>query len=275
MNIKDFLIDNYIWIIVVIVLIIITIIGFLADKKKEKGTKEEAPAANPEGTPAEPAVAPVSPVEPTPLAAPPVANPTMTPLDPMAQVNPMNNTVPMAPAVGDVLPVMNQPVAPAVPIEPVPSANASPEPVIPPLSEQKPTFPSTAPQMVDPMSNVGLATNMPGAVEPMMAPMGLPTAPVNGMNDMTMNQNVANVMPVANNGTAPVAPAPMPIPEPVPAAANPMPIPNPVPVAPAPMPMPAPAQVPTNNTVPTEPVATPPQPINFVYGPQSNNNPNG
>lgn len=36
MNIKDFLIDNYIWILVVILLTIITIIGFLADKKKGK-----------------------------------------------------------------------------------------------------------------------------------------------------------------------------------------------------------------------------------------------
>ena len=35
MNIKDFLIDNYIYIIIVIVLIIITIIGFLADKKSK------------------------------------------------------------------------------------------------------------------------------------------------------------------------------------------------------------------------------------------------
>ena len=34
MNIKDFLIDNYIWIIVIILITIITIIGFLADKKK-------------------------------------------------------------------------------------------------------------------------------------------------------------------------------------------------------------------------------------------------
>ena len=41
MNIKDFLIDNYIYILVVILLIIITIIGFLADKNKNKGTKKK------------------------------------------------------------------------------------------------------------------------------------------------------------------------------------------------------------------------------------------
>ena len=41
MNIKNFLIDNYIYIIIVIVLIIITIIGFLADKKKSSEKKEK------------------------------------------------------------------------------------------------------------------------------------------------------------------------------------------------------------------------------------------
>ena len=42
MNIKDFLLDNYIYILIVIILIIITIIGFLADKKgKNKGSSGE------------------------------------------------------------------------------------------------------------------------------------------------------------------------------------------------------------------------------------------
>lgn len=40
MNIKDFLIDNYIWILVIILITIITIIGFLADKKS-RGKKEK------------------------------------------------------------------------------------------------------------------------------------------------------------------------------------------------------------------------------------------
>lgn len=42
MGIKEFLIQNYIWIIVIIVITIITIIGFLADKKKG-GKKKETP----------------------------------------------------------------------------------------------------------------------------------------------------------------------------------------------------------------------------------------
>ena len=42
MNIKQFLIDNYIWILAIILITIITIIGFLADKKKS-GKKNEIP----------------------------------------------------------------------------------------------------------------------------------------------------------------------------------------------------------------------------------------
>ena len=41
MNIKEFLIENYILIIVIIVLIIVTIIGFLADKKREPKEKKD------------------------------------------------------------------------------------------------------------------------------------------------------------------------------------------------------------------------------------------
>ena len=47
MNIKEFLLDNYIWIIVVILLLIITVIGFLADKKK--GPKKEKQPPQPTG----------------------------------------------------------------------------------------------------------------------------------------------------------------------------------------------------------------------------------
>ena len=46
MNFVDFLMDNYIWIIVIILITIITIIGFLADKKKNNKSKEEQPINN-------------------------------------------------------------------------------------------------------------------------------------------------------------------------------------------------------------------------------------
>ncbi|MBQ8219281.1 MAG: hypothetical protein IJZ79_05960 [Bacilli bacterium] len=47
MNIKQFLLDNYIWILVVILLLIITIIGFLADKKKGQNKKKDAEQPQP------------------------------------------------------------------------------------------------------------------------------------------------------------------------------------------------------------------------------------
>ena len=47
MNIKDFLIENYIWILVIILITIITIIGFLADKKKNGKKGTEQPVSNP------------------------------------------------------------------------------------------------------------------------------------------------------------------------------------------------------------------------------------
>ena len=53
MNIKEFLLDNYIWILVVILLSIITIIGFLADKKKgpKKSKQNNQKTLNPESIP--------------------------------------------------------------------------------------------------------------------------------------------------------------------------------------------------------------------------------
>ena len=47
MNIKDFLIDNYIWILAIILITIITIIGFLADKKKNNKKKEKVEEQQP------------------------------------------------------------------------------------------------------------------------------------------------------------------------------------------------------------------------------------
>ena len=47
MNIKQFLLDNYIWILVIILISIVTIIGFLADKKKNDKKKENAAQQQP------------------------------------------------------------------------------------------------------------------------------------------------------------------------------------------------------------------------------------
>ena len=47
MNIKDFLIENYIWILVIILITIVTVIGFLADKKKNGKKNDNQPVPNP------------------------------------------------------------------------------------------------------------------------------------------------------------------------------------------------------------------------------------
>ena len=41
MNIGEFLMDNYIYIIIIVILIVVTVIGFLADKKKNQTKKNE------------------------------------------------------------------------------------------------------------------------------------------------------------------------------------------------------------------------------------------
>ena len=46
MNLREFLLANYVYILIVIVLIIITIIGFLADKKKTKGKENSQNGMN-------------------------------------------------------------------------------------------------------------------------------------------------------------------------------------------------------------------------------------
>jgi hypothetical protein len=78
MNIKDFLIDNYIYIIIVIVLIIITIIGFLADKKKSNEKKMIVPG-------------PQTSNMNQPQQVMPTNTQTIDPMTAMNQVQPMNN----------------------------------------------------------------------------------------------------------------------------------------------------------------------------------------
>ena len=261
MNIKDFLLDNYIYIIVVIVLIIITIIGFLADKKKNETKKAEgAPQPNPG----------VAPVNNTPITYNPGV--TMmpnsgnmnTPVMPVnnQMVNNMNQNVgsvePMPmPGPINVNPVpqpqMNNVVSPQ-PVEPMNSGMAYPsEPMYQPLAEQQPHFENVAPVMPTPGPmnvNPQMVNNMAPmpTMEPMnnmnMAPNPVPEPQPVAMPNVVMPNNVN--MGVPNNGMG--------------FNQNPMPIPNPV-----------------ENTVPNP--ITPPQPVNpspvgFVYGPGQNNNQN-
>lgn len=291
MNIKDFLIDNYIYIIIVIVLIIITIIGFLADKKTKGKTnsKDILPNNNPNMGNANFGMVqnPQQPMNYQPqMASPEVANPAMqgplynnnVPTEPVNFGQQNNNQVPMGGAINpvgnatmqespnngmNVVPgtmegmIVNQNVAP-VPmqpvVEPVPSVPVNPEPMYQPAPEVTPVIMPTDP--TDNMQNYNQSMNLNN----------------NQVNNMPSAMNM-----VPNNGGV----------SPIPVNVNPAPIPTPVvptpPVAPiptAPMTPVNPTPMP-NTTVPNPVPAPQPQPVNnsqfnYVYGnQQGNQNNNG
>ena len=299
MNIKEFLIDNYIWILVIIVITIITIIGFLADKKK--GDKKVG--TNPQPTPNLPNqptnnVMPIQYQQQSQLVQQPMNNDNIAmnynnvnlqpfPSTQQMGIQPNSNTgninngpmmvtepqpVQMAPT--NPVPINNpQPIEPVAPV-------VEQEPMYQPLSEQRPII---SPQPVPNFSNSYNQTNVDT---------------VNPSSNMTqtINNNVVNNIPLesTNQQVVPMQQNTMTIPQPV----NPQPIPVPQPVVPEPImaqpqynsqPMPIQPnvampqnylQTPIQNTVPQPqvqqqmqepPVNIPQQPINFVYGPQNNN----
>ena len=252
MNIKDFLIDNYIWIIVVILLVIITIIGFLADKKKNKEPKNSGvapvpntpPVTNGEVSatplnyqPTQNEVAAVAPntVEPIPVQVP-NNQAAVTNVTPNNTINPNQSVTPVAP----------------VTVEPINNVNAvNPEPMYQPLAEQKPSFAPVQNNIV----NVEPMPNQPSLNSPM--------APVN--TNENLNQQPLNTMPNQFSGNV---------------NANPTPIPTPSVQTPIPEPIPNPMVNNqnvingNNNGMPSQ--TTMPQPVNFVYGAQQiNQNNNG
>lgn len=269
MNIKDFLMDNYIYIIIVIVLIIVTIIGFLADKQKngKKNKVTEQPLPN-NGN---------SEVAPQPITYQPVNNNQMNNLNTIPNTNLMpnnqlnnvgnSNVTPLVPNntmmnqgnFGNTIQNTPQPVEPMAA-----SVISAPEPMYQPLSEQKPVI---AP--VNPINNInnfgnGLNNQPVPNPEPLQQPINnaVPNNIMNGPN--SFNQpiveptKVENIMPTNMNGGQPSNDFNNGTPynqQPV----NPQPIPNPV-----------------ENTVPspiTPPQPTTPQPVGFVYGqPNQNNN---
>ncbi|MBQ2872374.1 MAG: hypothetical protein IJE89_00020 [Bacilli bacterium] len=302
MNIKDFLIDNYIWIIVILLITIITIIGFLADKKKGDKNKDTSQPAN------------------SNMNAGAMNNP-----QPMQyqQINGLENTIannnqqqnyvnPMppvqnniAPNIGNVTvqPVVTEPTP--VPVNVVPTNNMSQmnnpmpvENVIPqveqesmyqPLSEQKPMIaPQSTPSFGEAVNNIQQPVNQntPQNIVPTPINMipgqinnSLPMAPEPMINQMP-NYNVSNNIPQMVNDNVQMVSSMnqnVTIPQPM----NPTTIPTPQPVQPQPIitesynnqqtmsqpnynqPMP---QSHIENTVNQSS-----QPINFVYGPQNNN----
>lgn len=277
MNIKDFLLDNYIYIIIVIVLIIITIIGFLADKKKSGDKKTAANVNTNQGY--NPNVGGQINYQPGTMPNPGMnqmapGNIQLNNINPMpaAPVEPMGNNMGVMPQ-----PVNNQPnmVGMPQPVEPIAPVQTMPEQIVmqspvggtqmmaAPMPEAnnfaapQPMVPNNTPQVN--MMNQPNMVGVPQPVEPM--------APVQTMPEQMIMQPTAGEpqmmavpMPEANNfvGAQPVN----------------MPMNN---AMPQPVPTPTPIPNPSGNTVPNP--ITPPQPVNptpvgFVFGPQQNNNNN-
>ncbi len=291
MNIKDFLIDNYIYIIIVIVLTIITIIGFLADKKKtgNKIVNNSNPAPVPPAPMNNQPVAPMTYQPPQDVqvnnnmampgmmpAPEPVMNNNVNPLPNMTNGGStpipeavLNNSIKSEPTMNNnmTLPGMVPPVAP----EPVPdmmNQNMMPN--------NGPVNPVPAPLPTEPTMNNNMV--MPGVMPapeptPMMtpeAPVGAPMptfggnmgmapepqmTPVNNMPNM-QNSGIPSPIPNPNMGMT------SPMPEPMPQAPNMGSMPQPMPAQPT-MPSQGMTNMPNNNIQ---------SPVSFVYGGGNNNN---
>ena len=257
MNIKDFLMDNFVYIIIIIILIIVTIIGFLADKKKN-GEKKEAPVPGPTGPMAmpmgitsQPAI-PAAPMTYQPQPAEPVNNQMGMQAMPgpmPAPEQPVNNMAPMPemqPNFGPMnqmtypqpVPTPVENMAPAQPIE-------QPQPMPMPAYEQVPNFSSPMPQPINPVP----------ISQPQMEQVNI--MPNNGMIANQYPQPAAPNMGMVN--PIPSVPEPAPMPGPIPTPVEPVPMPEPMAY-----PQPSPTAQPVNPQVPN-------QPMNFVFGPQANN----
>ena len=261
MNIKDFLIDNYIYIIIVIVLIIITIIGFLADKKtKGRSTGKDvlpnnnANLGNAAGSPAMQQPMNYQPAVPT--------NETMN----VGANGPLvNNNVPVEPV--NVVPGMIQGAIvtpnPGPPVEVaqptiVPPQNVAPIPAAPGPIYQMPQGQPAMNTPVEPTPMASFNQPMPSNNMPGVLPNNINMVPNSEPTNLV--GNFGSVNPVT-----PVNPAPIPTPvEPV-QPVNPIPpVPN-IPVNPVPV---------SNPVIPNQ--GTMPQPVNnsqlnFVYGNQQSN----
>lgn len=280
MNIKEFLLDNYIWLLVVILLTIITIIGFLADKKKNKAEKSSANGMAPNQggmntanmgqipitynnqntmnqqnmtyqPPVNNVVAPQQnnmmgvnpmPQEPTPVPEPMPSTVSIPNPMPINQNVIMNNNMNQMEPVSEPMPVPSVPISTESPVAPEPVA---PQPLnYQPLGEQKPVIAPRSPEeLIKDFQNNNNGIVSPSPVEPVVAPTPVPVP----------------VEPIVNNSINQTQMMPGPMPQGV---AMPQPIPNPE------------QMMPQSGTIPS-PIPTPspvnPQPINFVYGQQNGN----
>lgn len=307
MNIKDFLIENYIWILVVLLLTIVTIIGFLADKKKNdkkekvSKNKQEQPMTNgmpqanqmnyqpvqgmqtpinyqPEGfnnqnQVGQPMGGPVNFGQPLNTTVQPVNQLINQMTQPVNQPVPTTQTINQIPdsiSYNNVVPNINQMNNPQ-PVETITSVSSMPsEPMYQPLSEQKPNIPPR--DIMASYPNNETLTSIP---VPTMNPEPMPNfLGGNAPQEIAVNQ-VPNYMNNQNPEISQSQTANYKIPS---GLEQPMsnqfnnyqqPVGN---VVPQPVPVPSPEPV---NTIPnpvTEPTPVMSQPINFVYGPTQNGN---
>lgn len=232
MNIVDFLIDNYIWILVIILVTIVTIIGFLADKKKSGNNNQPTtPQANPNMVNGQGVANNVMQYQ-QPLQNQPIqmnnmgmnynngmnmaATANQVPLQnggiinnqPMDNINNQNimMTEPQPVQVGPVIPeVVNSNPQPVENITP----NTNPEPMYQPLSEQKPVIPPhpvpgiQAPAMINnqelSQSNFNVIDNNQNISNQNNIPNMMPNS---GMQQNIMMPPNMNQMPPYNNSAS-------------------------------------------------------------------------
>ena len=229
MNIKDFLIDNYIWILAIILISIVTIIGFLADKKKNGKKNDNQPVPNPVPNNGQPMnhITPIQYNAPEQIMQNQMNNNNNLEMNqgnfnkPMPQQNQnngminssninnenhmgINNITPLEPT--STMPVgVNNTINTPNPIENI-IPNNMPEPIYQPLSEQTPfvqprpvqtfnNFPNNNQEMVTPIENT-LNQSNPNFI-PQMGQSNFNQQ--NIMQDSMQNESVVNYIPGSNN----------------------------------------------------------------------------
>lgn len=304
MNIKEFLLANYIYILIVIALIIITIIGFLADKKKSKEKKGNNDGTNGNGQSMSEANNSQVFYQLTKdnvtsgnqnMNSPQLNDVTNFGQFSNSNVMPVNNSInPNQNMSNRGSVVNNMPINNNVSLNN--NNNNSLDVNMPGMTNNISNMMNqTTPQVVEPINN-----NMTINSEPMYQPLSeqkpiiMPnnqtfntfngSNQLSAMNNQTLSNNLMNnggelnrpnrvLQPESNNQNL----------------VNPMPIPsapsvfnvNPTPIPPFPPTSVMPQQTPmmpnngNNNIVPNQVNSAPPQPVNFVYGSVSSQNNNG
>lgn len=285
MNIKQFLIENYIYIIIIILLAIITIIGFLAEKNRgdKKPKKAKNDSENVQGQPNQ---------QENQLNMQYQQQMAQTPNNQLNQNNMINNGTQAINQMGFQVPIentLNQTVPTINAVEQMheekilPNQSISTQSDYQHVPEQQTSYitPQSVPNFV-PMSN-NINQNQPNMQyqQPVMPNQNLTSniQMVNPISQETLNQE-PNMAQYQQTNTDQFNPNNIPLIEPMPnqgTIPQPMPqIPTPQPIVPQSLGMPNPQPVSTydnqQGTMTTNQLSgqLPQQPVNFVYG--NNNN---